>query len=189
MKYLSNLIEPATFEVASLADYKRYIRQSHSIDDSILGGILQAAVAEVETYVQRAFGRQLRGVTLAGAPVNMMELDIGPIIGVPVVRYYDQDNVLQTMPNTDYAVEGMFVVPASGWPSTKVGRTNGFQLQYYAGIVDDSVSPPAGVLDSRYKMAALMLAQVSYDRSTQNAELLKQRAYEMVDTLRNGQGI
>lgn len=191
MRYLSTLVSPPTELPVTLEVFKRFARQSHNLDDSILPSILMAAMMELQAYLQFSFVRQTRLALIHGTPSKDIELDMGPVLEILSVRYFDSAGVLQTVSPSVYSLQGDTVVPSSAWPAGWVGGEEPqYRVEYAAGIVDTSLPGPDRVaLDGRVSTAIMLLAQVSYDRNVKNADMLKARAYSMVDTMRLGQGV
>lgn len=72
---------------------------------------------------------------------SVIELLYGPLLDVDgttviSVKYYDENDTLQTMSPDDYWIDGRSAIPRiwvkNSWPATKV-RPNAVEIAYYAG--------------------------------------------------------
>lgn len=86
--------------------------------------------------------RALAATTIPGIrTASCVELLNGPllsVVGTTVisVKYYDEDDVLQTMSSADYWIDATRPIPRiyvkESWPTTMV-RPNAVEIAYYAG--------------------------------------------------------
>ena len=119
-------VEP-TVEPVSLADVKLHIRHDASVgttEDAMLTRWIKGARQRAEHLAQRAFCTQTWQQNLDAFP-PAIELPWSPIQSVSFVKYYDENNALQTLAPADYKVDIQgrstgYIVPAYGlaWPST-----------------------------------------------------------------------
>lgn len=115
------------------------------LDDEIML-IAAAATAEAEHATGRAFIERGYRVTLDAFP-DAIRLEHAPIIAVQSVKFYDTDNVLQTLDPADYLVDPVsepgWIVPAPGkaWPASAV-RANAVMADYTAGYGPTDASVP-----------------------------------------------
>lgn len=145
------LITAPTELAVSLAAVRETLRME--ADDTSLDLTLTRWVKAITLVCEHAIGRSLitqgRRLTLDAFP-DAMRLDQPKTISVQSVKYYDVDNVLQTLDPADYyadmVTEPAYIVPAAGcaWPETYV-RVNAVQVDYTCGYGATEASVPANV--------------------------------------------
>lgn len=162
------ITEPA-FEPVTLADVYRHLRldpddspATHP-DDTMLALQIAAARRRVERMTRRALILQTLRLSMAGFPVNCdtiaalrwtrhdlvreFRLHRPPLVAVDSVRYFDAENVLQTVdPSSYYTTDEQ--VPelrftASFVTPTVYDRPDAVRVQYRAGY-PDAGSPEGG---------------------------------------------
>jgi len=132
----------------SLAEAKETLR-IESADTSLDATIilwLKAITREAEHKTQRSFVSQGWRVTLDAFPAAI-KLDYAPIISVQSVKYYDENNVQQTLSPLDYFLDSVsepsYIVPSPGatWPAT-FSKINSVEVDYTAGYGVDETNVP-----------------------------------------------
>ncbi len=133
-------VEP-TVEPVSLAEVKLHIRHDASIgsvEDAMLTRWIKGARQRAEHLAQRAFCTQTWQQNLDQFP-EAIELPWSPVQSVSFVKYYDENNALQTLAPADYKVDIQgrttgYIVPAYGlaWPST-YPEINAVSVEWVAG--------------------------------------------------------
>lgn len=146
-------VEP-TVEPVSLADVKLHIRHDASVgttEDAMLTRWIKGARERAEHLAQRALCTQTWQQTLDLFP-SAIELPWSPVQSVSFVKYYDENNALQTLDPTDYKadIRGRstgYIVPAYGvaWPST-YPEINAVSVEWVAGY-GAAADVPACVVD------------------------------------------
>lgn len=132
----------------SLSEAKLHLRVDGADEDSLITGLIGAAVALVdgEGDLGRAMVTQTWAQWVQQAP-GVVRLMMGPFQSLTSVEYYDSDNVLQTATLTDFEVRlsGDFVTvrPKSGfsWPQA-YAREDAIKLTYVAGFGDSATDVP-----------------------------------------------
>lgn len=101
-----------------------------------------------------------------------IELKRPPLISVTSVKYYDEDNVLQTVSPSNYFVTAGLVprvqfVETFDPPSVYL-REDAIQVEYIAGFPPSTDSPPdlAANVPDKIKSAILLGAQMLFDKLT-----------------------
>ena len=90
--------------LVSLAEAKEHLRVDHSNDDTYITTLIDVATDVVESFTRTKLISQRWNIYYDEFP-PYIDLQIGIVSQVFSVRYYDQDNVLQTLPTTDYDVD------------------------------------------------------------------------------------
>jgi uncharacterized phiE125 gp8 family phage protein len=109
----------------------------HAADDLITAQ-LWAAHEYAEHYTGCSFGSQTLELALDEFPDGPIQLLRGPVTGITSVKYYDADQVLQTMDSADYSLDDysvpQWLAPAydTDWPDT-LDTPNAVQVRYVAG--------------------------------------------------------
>lgn len=189
MKY-SVLLEPAQTPAVTLAFFKTSLRHDNTAEDAYLETLLSAATEQAEEYLQRSLVRQKRLLAWPGSPPRAVKLDRGPVLSIDSVTYVKPDGTIGTLASNEYVLEGDVLYPAlnTDWPACRTETEQSFRVVYYAGFVDDTVSPAQKVL-SGVQAAIAMYGQLLYDKHAPSAELLTSSAQRLLDSFRAGQGV
>ena len=122
-------------EPITLEDAKEHLRVTGGDEDTYISYIITAA----RTYVENELGETLHESTynyyLNGFPSGDIETPKPPLISVTYVKYYDTDNVLQTLvEDTDYRVDvnSSTIEVIDSWPST-YDRKSSVQIRFISG--------------------------------------------------------
>ena len=109
-------------EPVILVDMKLFLRVDGTEDDLIITSLIIAARRNAEIFCNRSFITTTWKISLPNFPTTI-ELPRPPAISVPTVKYYDTDNVQQTLDTsyyeTDFESEPGRITLAYGysWPS------------------------------------------------------------------------
>lgn len=136
---LTVLAQPATPLVA-LADAKAALLVDHSADDALITALVAAATMEAQQRSARAFVTQTLGLALDAWPIdNVIRLWWPPVQAVNHVKYYDANNVLQTVAATDYVTivdvcpALVVLAPNKSWPASSLRNVSPIRVEYVAG--------------------------------------------------------
>lgn len=150
--------------LVSLTDAKLMLRVDHALDDALITALVAAATMEAQQTAARAFVTQTLQLTRVCWPDDgVLRLDWPPVQSVTWVKYYDSDNVLQTVNAADYVTildeEPALIVPASGksWP-TDLRSFSAVRVQYVAGY-----GTPAQAVVAQPDLAPMIMALVAVD--------------------------
>jgi len=145
---LRRITEPAAQPV-TLSDVKMAGRISTSAHDTMLTGLILAAVDAVENDTHRAIITQTWKKTVSDYSVNNRKLPRPPLQSITSVKYMDMTVTQQTVSNTIYQVDtasepGSFSrLPGMIWPQIAPGYKNPIEITFVAGYGDDATSVPA----------------------------------------------
>lgn len=145
----ARLITPPAALAVDLGLAKDCLRVDGSDNDAQIRSLILGIAMAAEHETGRAFIYQDWRVTLDGFP-DSIRLERAPLAQVLSVRYYDADNVLQTLHPADYEVDNVtepgYVVPAVGkaWPST-FNRINAVMVDYRCGYGADHTAVPENI--------------------------------------------
>ena len=148
---------PAALPVTT-AEAKAHLRVDHTDEDTLIDGLIAAAVALVDGrgMLGRAMVTQTWAQWVGNSPGKVL-LQMGPFQELVSVQYYDTDNALQTATLSDFDTrkKGDYVAvqPKTGfnWPSAYM-RDDAIKITYAAGYGDTAADVPASV-----KQAMLLL--------------------------------
>ena len=90
--------------LVTLAEAKEHLRVDHSNDDTYITTLIDVATDVVESFTRTKLILQTWNIYFDEFP-PYIDLQIGIVRQVVSVKYFDQDNVLQTLPTTDYDVD------------------------------------------------------------------------------------
>ncbi len=101
----------AAFDPVDINALKRnlHIVESDTTQDTYLQEILSAVIERVQNNIGRQIARATYTGYLDEFPDDGEDLDItlGPVAAIASVKYYDSDNVLQTMAAADYQLDNI----------------------------------------------------------------------------------
>jgi len=127
-----------TEEPVSLADLKAHLRVTRQEENEYLEALITAA----REYAENRTGRVLLQQSIVALSPDWadgtFELLRNPVQSVDTVKYYDTDDVLQTLASSNYIVS-----PLLGWVQAKAsaalpslsGRPDAVQITFTAGAV------------------------------------------------------
>jgi len=140
------LITAPTAEPLVLADVKTRLSIKDTEDDSDITAYIQAAREQAESYMDRSIITQTWELALDGFS-NEIELPKGPVQSITSVKYYDTDDVEQTVNSADYVLNDydelkpvLIEAKDSDWPATN-GFTNNVKVRYVTGWGDAADVP------------------------------------------------
>jgi uncharacterized phiE125 gp8 family phage protein len=163
------LVTPPATTPVSLAEAKTHLRVDHSDDDTLITGLINAAVAHLDGkdgILGRALITQVWELKLDEF-CPAIRLPLPPLATVDAITYVDTDGVTQTLAASEYQVtsgEPAKIVPAYGksWPDTRC-EPEAVRVEFTCGY-GNAADVPAGI-----KAAILLHVGTLYrDRETVN---------------------
>lgn len=151
-----NLVTPPAAPILSVAEAKTHLRVTSSDDDSYIEALVDAARAHVEGktgITGRALVTQTWDLFLDDFPVNcdsVIEFPLSPLASVTHIKYYDENNDLQTIAPENYVVDTYSmrgrIQPAYGtnWPSV-YPKMNAVVVRAVLGYGDAAADVPAPI--------------------------------------------
>jgi uncharacterized phiE125 gp8 family phage protein len=142
---------PPVLTPISLIEAKAHVRVDSDDDDTLLTGLIAAAVAHLDGQgvLGRAMITQSWSQWVSQAP-GWVRLTVGPFQSLTSVEYYDADNALQTATLTDFEIrlDGDFVLikPKEDhvWPLAYI-RQDAIKITYVAGFGDAAADVPENI--------------------------------------------
>jgi len=133
------VLKTAPSAILPLADAKTHLRVSGTADDAYITALIAAATGAVETETGRALGEQTWIEYLDAFPYGReIRLQRPPLKSVTAVKYYDGDNVEQTLAASKYTVHAqneparVELNDGETWPTT-YARRNAVSVEFVAG--------------------------------------------------------
>lgn len=128
--------EPAV-EPITQTEAKLHLRVDHSDENDLIDILRQAARETVEQHTNRSMITQTRTIKMDYFPCGeTLFLTHAPVQSVTSVKYYDEDNVEQTLSSSDYWVDTNSNIPRivvkDSWPGT-YDRPNAVEVIYVCG--------------------------------------------------------
>jgi len=156
MRLAPQLVTAPASEPIALADVKRHLRieTSNTDDDTLLDALIDTAIAYYDGYagiLRRCLISQTWVEKWQVFPGVRIPLRLAPVSSITHVKYYDGDNVLQTVSSSDYSLQighgGPYVVVDNdaSWPDV-YPRDDAVQITYVAGYGASGSSVPAPIL-------------------------------------------
>lgn len=165
------------FEPVTLAELKTHTTISHANDDGYLSALLAVATAQVERDAGVALVKQRWEAVYQCFP-DIIRLPWPPLLDVVSVKYYDTDNVQQTLDTAEYVVlthgnaGRVLPAPDKSWPSVQSGRLDTVVVTYDAGYVDvDGGGSPINDAPLPIKQAVMVLAAHLYENREATAPI------------------
>lgn len=153
-----NEAEPSA-NILTLSDAKDHCFVTST--DADVEGILTTLITVAREYAEARTWRQVVPATyklfLDDFPPNIIELRKPPVISVDSIKYYDPNDVLQTVSSSDYQVdidsEPGRIEPDGSWPSAD-DRLNAVEITFQAGY---DASDDYHKLPKKIKQAMLLM--------------------------------
>jgi uncharacterized phiE125 gp8 family phage protein len=159
----SKVTTEPTVEPVLLAEAKLHLKVDHNDDDLLIDILIQAARETVEQKINRSLITQSRTMKMDYFPRNYgrgyaedwgaIMLPYGPISSVTTVKYYDEDEVQQTMSASLYWVDSSSGLPKivvkDSWPSS-YEMPNAVEVIYVAGYGASSSYVPKALRHAMY---------------------------------------
>lgn len=168
LDHAAKLLTAPVSEPVTLSEAKRHANVVASDDDGFISALIVAARELVEQDTSRALINQTWEMELDDWWTGGLELPRPPLSSITSVKYYDADDVLQTLSNTNYYVDLRREPGVIWWDEddtlpTLSDRPNPVLVTYVAGYGSAATSVPG-----RAKQAVLLLVGHWYrNRETQ----------------------
>lgn len=138
------LTEPAT-EPLSYSDVKAYLRLNDDSEEAFVTSLITVARQIVEGQIWRPLISQTWAMQFDYSEIgtNIYNINKAPLLSVSDVKYYDEDNTLQTLAASQYEVD-IYGSPARfrliNVPKLK-DRMNALQLNFTCGYTNAAAVP------------------------------------------------
>lgn len=143
----SKVITPPSVEPITLTEAKLDLKIDSNDENDLLAILIKASRETIEIRTGRSLITQTRTVKLDYFPcTDTIKLPNGPVQSVTHIKYYDEDEVLQTLDSSEYWIDSdsdiARVVVKDSWPSTE-DRPNAVIVTYVCGYGAAGSSVPA----------------------------------------------
>jgi len=154
----SNVTTEPSNEAVLLAEAKSFLKIDSDDENDLITILSQAAREMVEIRTGRSLITQTRTIKMDYFPQSdTILLPNGPVVSVSSVKYYDEDEVLQTMSAADYWVDitsGISrIVAKDSWPSV-YDMPNAVVIVYVCGYGASSSNVPKPLKQAIYLIMA-----------------------------------
>lgn len=155
-------------EPLNVQEVKDNLKISDGTEDARLNSLITSARLWCEGYTNRSFIKQTRTQYMDDfwqpcdyrpvADRSSIELLQGPLLSVAgttviSVKYYDENDAIQTMLVADYWIDDKRPIPRiyvkESWPTTKV-RPNAVEIAYWTGYGTSAADVPAYFKDAMH---------------------------------------
>jgi len=133
--------------------------------DGRLDQLIAAARMKVERFTNRRLIEQTLNIYSDNWPKGKtIVFPVAPISAVTSLKYYDADDVQQTLSSANYVADfisepgRLVLIDGEVWPDLKTGRPNRIELKVTAGY-GDATDVPEGIVT-----AMLMMIEKAFDR-------------------------
>lgn len=178
-----------TSEPITLTEAKSYLKMDDDpSDDTLIESLIKAARIHIENRIGRSIVQQVRTQYMDAFPYSdTIELLYGPLYNdagttVRSVKYYDENDVLQTMSASDYWIDSTSDIPRivckTSWPSTEL-RPNAVQIEYNAGYVATNAVAPEDIRNAMW----LYITHFYENRMTEISGTISKFEFAMDDVL------
>jgi uncharacterized phiE125 gp8 family phage protein len=145
------LVSAPESDVVSLDDVKKHLAIQHDDDNDLIQTYIDAVVSHLDGRdgeLGRALIDQTWELRLSSFPGPCIDLPLPPLIEVVSISYYDGDGNFAAVDEDAYSVLGVGdrgrieLVSGQSWPTIDCTRSEPIIIQFRAGYLDGSVSPP-----------------------------------------------
>ncbi len=186
MSYTLTVVTPPATPLVTLTEAKAMLLVDHTADDALITAMIAAATVEAQGVAARSFVTQTLLLSLDGWPADgAVRLPFPPLLTVTSVKYFDADNVEQTIAAADYIViadttPGLIVPAASkAWP-TDLRSWSPIRIRYTAGY--GAAADVAASAQGEIVQLVKALVVVDYE----NREALSSQAAAQRERILNG---
>ena len=129
-------------------EVRDHLRLDDNRDDAYIKSLIAVVTNFTEKFTRRALITQTWKVFFDCFPSYEIEIPFAPLQSVTSVKYYDANNVLQTISSTEYIVDTarepgrVTPIPYGIWPVTNY-RPNAVEVQFVAGYGKADAIPQA----------------------------------------------
>jgi len=134
--------------------------------DSRLDQLIQAARETIERTTNRRLIEQTLTIYDDIWPRGKsLKLPVAPISAVGSVKYYDSNDVLQTLASSKYVTDlvnepgRIVLIDSELWPDLYIGRPNAIEVSVTAGYGNSGADVPGGI-----NTAMLFMIEKAFDR-------------------------
>lgn len=156
----TELIEPfgisrttdSSSELVSVAEAKAHLRVTHSDDDAYIGTLITASRQSLEISTRRSLGAsQTYKVFYDSYPTTYFKLLIPnpPLTSFTSLKYYDDNDVLQTIPSNQYTVETagsgasfLSMKDTHSFPTVSIDRVAPVEIEFVSGYTAQTFPKP-----------------------------------------------
>lgn len=132
----------------SLAEAKEHLRVFGTEDDFYIQTLIDVVVSAAENITRRSLYTTTWKLILDSFPCHELLLPRPPLQSVTHIKYYDTDEVQQTVDASNYQVDlisepaRIVLAYSSTWPTPSYGRINSVEIQYVSGWAKRYDLPP-----------------------------------------------
>lgn len=141
------IVTPADSYPLSVAEARAHCHVAHDEHDAYLEALIGAAFQWLQPpagWLGRSILSQTLRQDLRAWPYREFRLTCGPVSAISSVKYFDQDNVLQTVSPSSYFLDGETLIFAAAFAAPSLYcRPGAVQIEYVAGYAGaDAVPKP-----------------------------------------------
>lgn len=164
----SRVATPTDYSALDLTLFKQHIKWNpdDESEDDIMRTYMVASITQAEDYTGRVIGVS-SWITYLGAFYSTVKLDVTPV-ALPglVVKYYDVDNVEQTLPSSEYVKvdngpDDYAEIKFTGTMPELYDREEPVKIEYSAGYA----TMPSGLQSAILKRAADLFEVRTHDHN------------------------
>lgn len=136
-------VTAATALPFTLADAKEHLKVEHDDDDARIAGLIAAALESLQPptgWLGRSLCEQTLRLDLPGWPWARRCLPAGPVLAINSVKYFDVNNIEQTLDSSLYFQDGDELLLTSAFSGQGLYcRPGAVRIEYRAGYATELV--------------------------------------------------
>jgi uncharacterized phiE125 gp8 family phage protein len=158
------LITPPAQVLITLEQARKYCRIDHSLEDDLLVTLIAAATAWLDGYagmLGRALINQTWRLNMCSWPECKVRLQLAPVSEIVAIRYFDTNNVEQTLAEVNYSLHEDVLSPFVQWSAGALlpgvlDRPDAITVEFVAGYGADASAVPPAIVDAAQRLVAHM---------------------------------
>ncbi len=162
-------------EIITLEEAAEFMRAEFSeSEENLIESLITTARIMCEEYLFRRIGVQTVELRDKGFPVNNAPIILpSPLISVTSIKYFDTNNVEQTLSADEYIVSNSapgIILPVNSWPNTSLAGDS-LRVVFVTGYSNSGESPmQSEELPKTIKIAMLMQIADMYENREAQVE-------------------
>lgn len=141
------VLSTSNVQVLTESEVRSYLKIDNDDESDIINLIINSSIDFTEQFLRRTIKQKTLLVSLDSFPVNEIKLPYSPVVSISSVKYYDDNNTLNTINSSEYIFvqnklpcEIVLRSPYT-WP-VPGDRSSAVEIEYIAGLSDIKLLHP-----------------------------------------------